>query len=153
MLELIADTASSMHNLGKKLASLLKARDVLYLDGDLGVGKTTLVQGIAQGLNYEGLVTSPTFTIMNIYPTNPEIYHYDFYRLEIEDLDDLGLTDYVEQDGITIIEWPKLDSDLLPEDALIVTISLLDDDYDRARKVVFTAVGERYQPLLEELKD
>lgn len=152
-MEFVVESANSMQSLGEKLATLLKPKDVVYLIGDLGAGKTTMVQGIAKGLKYEGRVTSPTFTIMNIYPTNPEIYHYDFYRLEGSDLDDLGLADYVEREGITLIEWPNFATNLLPKEALVITINLTEDDYDKPRLVAFKALGERYYLLLEELKN
>lgn len=145
-------SAEKMQELGQLLGRLLQAKDVLYLIGDLGAGKTTLVQGIAKGLGYNGRVTSPTFTLMNIYPTKPEIYHYDFYRLEGNELDDLGLEDYLERDGIALIEWPSLDNTSLPQEALLIEIILTDDDYDKERQLMFKAQGARYVALLEELK-
>lgn len=151
-LEIVVSSAASMQELGAKLGKLLKPRDVIYLIGDLGAGKTTMVQGIAKGLNYEGRVTSPTFTIMNIYTTNPEIYHFDFYRLGEDELDDLGLEDYLERDGIAIIEWPSFEKGILPKEALIINIDLTEDDYDKERLVSFQPEGARYRLLLEELK-
>ncbi|NLB88391.1 MAG: tRNA (adenosine(37)-N6)-threonylcarbamoyltransferase complex ATPase subunit type 1 TsaE [Syntrophomonadaceae bacterium] len=141
-----------MQELGAKLGKLLKPRDVIYLIGDLGAGKTTMVQGIAKGLNYEGRVTSPTFTIMNIYPTKPEIYHYDFYRLGEDEFEDLGLEDYLERDGIAIIEWPSFEKGMLPNEGLFINIELIEDDYDKGRLVTFKPEGTRYRLLLEELK-
>lgn len=151
-MDVIVKNANSMKDLGEKLGKHLKSRDVVYLIGDLGVGKTTMVQGLVRGFDYEGRVTSPTFNIMNIYPTKPEIYHYDFYRLEGEELDDLGLEDYLERDGIALIEWADLQLHVLPEEALVIKISLTDDDYDKERVVSFKPRGERYISLLEELR-
>ncbi len=151
-MEIVVNDATSMQKLGEKLSKFLQPRDLVYLLGDLGAGKTTMVQGIAKGLNYEGRVTSPTFTLMNIYATEPEIYHFDFYRLEGEELEDLGLDDYLERDGIALIEWPDFTSNLLPQESLLITIDLTDQDYDKPRLVSFKAVGERYISLIEELK-
>lgn len=151
-MDILVASADKMQELGQLLGKLLQPKDVIYLIGDLGAGKTTLVQGIAKGLGYTGRVTSPTFTLMNIYPTMPEIYHYDFYRLENNELDDLGLEDYLERDGIALIEWPSLDNEVLPKDALLINIELTDDDYDKERQVIFKAMGDRYHVLLEELR-
>jgi len=141
-----------MQQLGSNLASVLGEDDVVYLLGELGAGKTALVRGAARGLGYIGRVTSPTFTLMNIYPTTPTIYHFDFYRLEGSDLVDLGLEDYLEQGGIAMIEWPQIGKDLLPREGLWLEIELVDDDYERERKVHITAVGSKYQEKLERLR-
>ncbi|MDD4171373.1 MAG: tRNA (adenosine(37)-N6)-threonylcarbamoyltransferase complex ATPase subunit type 1 TsaE [Syntrophomonas sp.] len=141
-----------MHQLGHHLASVLDEDDVVYLRGELGAGKTVLARGVARGLGYEGRVTSPTFTLMNVYPSTPVIYHFDFYRLESRDLTDLGLEDYLEQGGISLVEWPQVGKDLLPREALWVEIELTDDDYERERKVHILAQGYKYQEKLERLR-
>jgi tRNA threonylcarbamoyladenosine biosynthesis protein TsaE len=150
--ELYVGSAEAMQQLGMKIASFLTKGDIVYLEGELGAGKTTLVRGIAQGMGYPGKVTSPTFTIMNIYPARLEIYHFDFYRLEQGDLSDLGLDDYLAAEGVALIEWPEVGSDTLPPEALIISISLIDDDYDRERQVKITARGDEYERKLKEIK-
>lgn len=150
-MELIINSEEEMLILGKHLASLLEADDVVYLMGELGVGKTTLVRGIARARGYNGRVTSPTFTLMNIYEVEPPIYHFDFYRLRAGDTFDLGLEDYLERQGISLIEWPSLTDQSLPAEALRVAISLLHDDYDLARCVQITAQGEKYEKKLKGL--
>jgi tRNA threonylcarbamoyladenosine biosynthesis protein TsaE len=140
-----------MIRLGMALAALLKGDEIIYLQGELGAGKTTLVRGILRGLGFEGRVTSPTFTLMNIYDSQPPVYHFDFYRLEGGDMDDLGLEDYLGKKGITIIEWPEIGASDLPQDALIIKIALVDGDYDRERMVTIQASGPDYNKLLEEL--
>ncbi len=140
-----------MLELGKALALVLATDDLVYLQGNLGVGKTTLVRGIARALGYEGRVTSPTFTLMNIYNSNPPIYHFDFYRLEGGEIEDLGLDDYLERQGISLIEWPHLEGAGLPAQALFVEINLGGDDYDRERLVHIRAQGDKYQEKLEGL--
>lgn len=140
-----------MMELGRSLAAVLTADDVVYLIGHLGVGKTTLVRGIAQALGYTGRVTSPTFTLMNIYESIPPIYHFDFYRLEGGDIEDLGLEDYLERQGISLIEWPPLERSELPREALLIDIQLGGEDYDRERLVFISAQGARYQEKIEGL--
>lgn len=141
-----------MLDLGQALATILGPGDIVYLRGVLGAGKTVLARGIARGLGYEGAVTSPTFTLMNIYPANPVIYHYDFYRLECPDLTDLGLDDYLEKGGISILEWPQVGMDVLPQEALWVDIELTDQDYERERQIRISTQGKHYKGKLERLK-
>lgn len=150
-MQIIIPDEQAMEDFGGRLASVLRPGDVLYLSGELGAGKTTLVRGAARRLGYQGRVTSPTFTIMNIYQTNPPIYHFDFYRLENNDLEDLGLGDYLEKDGIAFIEWPCLTGEL-PDQALHIQIELVDDDYERERRVLVSASGLEYDARLKELK-
>ncbi len=144
---------ADMIRLGMSLAALLKGDEIIYLQGELGAGKTTLVRGILKGLGYAGRVTSPTFTLMNMYSSQPPVYHFDFYRLAGGDLDDLGLEDYLGKDGITIIEWPEIGLQDLPQEALVINIDLVDGDYDRERIVSIKASGSHYRKLLEELTD
>lgn len=141
-----------MQKLGRDLASVLAEDDVVYLLGELGAGKTTLVRGVARGLGYPGRVTSPTFTLMNIYATDPLIYHFDFYRLENSDMEDLGLDDYLECGGISLLEWPQVGQELLPQEALWLEIELIDNDYERSRMVSISAQGSKYQDKLERLR-
>lgn len=152
-MEIFVESEEAMRQLGMKIAPLLSRGDIVYLRGELGAGKTTLVRGIARGMGYQGRVTSPTFTIMNIYPANPEIFHFDFYRLEEGDLSDLGLDDYLYGAGITFIEWPDIGWQDLPDEALIITISLTEDDYDRERQVKIAARGFYYEEKLKEIEN
>lgn len=118
--------------LGNKLASLLPSGITLTLTGDLGAGKTTLVRGIAQGLNIKDVVQSPTFNIMKIYlKGNRPLIHIDAYRLA--DIDtDIGLDEYIGYEtGITVIEWPMFITRLIPQDALEVEINNLGEDQRR----------------------
>ncbi|MGE5390179.1 MAG: tRNA (adenosine(37)-N6)-threonylcarbamoyltransferase complex ATPase subunit type 1 TsaE [Deltaproteobacteria bacterium] len=161
LLEFSINSDEEMEKLGEDIASILKNRDLIYLMGELGAGKTTLVRGIARGLGYGGRVTSPTFTLMNIYQAALPVFHFDFYRLEGSELVDLGLEDYLEQDGIALIEWPQTgfalgertgSTDLLPSEALFIKIELTDEDYDRERQVTIFAQGDRYRDRLKELQ-
>ena len=143
-----------MISLGKLLARVLDNNDVVYLTGELGAGKTTLVRGIARGFGYTGRVNSPTFTLMNIYTAEIEIFHFDFYRLQGNDLSDLGLEEYLEKDGLSLIEWPQITDDQYTLEAgyLLVNIELVEEDYERERLVTLSGRGGRYQAKVEELK-
>lgn len=150
-LQLTINSDEAMQGLGRQLARVLMPGDLVYLIGNLGAGKTTLVRGFARASGYKGRVTSPTFTLMNIYETDPPIYHFDFYRLEGVDLAELGLDDYLERAGISFIEWPLIGNNSLPEEALVINIEITDDDYDRERCVELRAIGEQYEKRLEGL--
>jgi tRNA threonylcarbamoyladenosine biosynthesis protein TsaE len=152
MMLITVNSEEEMQMLGRDLAVVLREDDVVYLLGELGVGKTVLVRGLAHALGYEGRVTSPTFTIMNVYACTPLIYHFDFYRLESLDLADLGLEDYMECGSISLVEWPQVGKDVLPHEALFLEIKLLEDDYEGARLVQISARGEQYQDKLERLR-
>lgn len=149
---LTVNTEQEMLQLGRDLAGVLGENDVVYLLGDLGLGKTVLVRGVAKALGYRGAVTSPTFTIMNVYASTPPIYHFDFYRLDSPDLADLGLEDYMECGGVSLIEWPQVGKEVLPREAMWLEITLRDDDYDGARRVKIFAAGQPYQDKLERLR-
>ncbi|MEA4926077.1 MAG: tRNA (adenosine(37)-N6)-threonylcarbamoyltransferase complex ATPase subunit type 1 TsaE [Syntrophomonadaceae bacterium] len=151
-MQIKVNSEDEMEVLGGCLAQVLAKDDVVYLRGELGAGKTVLVRGAARGLGYQGRVTSPTFTLMNIYPGSSTIYHFDFYRLESADLADLGLEEFMENGGISLVEWPQIGQEVLPGEALWVDIALTDDDYDLARTVHISARGDRYQDKLERLR-
>ena len=114
-------------NLAQELAKKLRAGAVIALNGDLGAGKTTFIRALAQALGRTANnVTSPTFTILNIYPGKMPIYHFDFYRLHTrDDLENIGGTEFIPPaDGITLIEWAEKIPEVLPEDFLEIRISL-----------------------------
>ncbi len=152
-MELLIHNETEMEKLGQKIARVLDYNDLVYLMGELGAGKTTLVRGIARGKGYNGRVTSPTFTLMNIYNTeDAQINHFDFYRLNYDEICDLGLEDYLDRKGISLIEWPQAGQGILPQEALFINISLVDDDYDRERKVSIMARNREYQEKIKELQ-
>lgn len=138
----IIKSAEAMQNLGRELAATLDAGDVLMLHGDLGAGKTTLTQGVAQGLGIEGPIQSPTFTLVREH-TGPslKLYHLDLYRLDDPDeLEDIGYEVYINPpDGVSLIEWPERAGDWLPERFTIVQIEHLGGDQ---RSVHISHYGE-----------
>ena len=108
-----------------ELAMNAKPRDVIALTGELGVGKTQFVKGFAAGLGSAAEVTSPTFTLIHEYfGGRLPVYHFDFYRIEsAQELVRLGFDDYVEGDGICIIEWADRFRDLLPAYSMWISIT------------------------------
>ncbi len=123
------NTAETRH-LGEKLAAELRAGDVLLLRGGLGAGKSELTRGIAKGLGVTETVTSPSFTILNVYESGKlPLYHFDWYRLESgEELYELGLDEYLTGDGVAVVEWPEQCPDAVPETALNIRIRILGDE-------------------------
>ena len=122
-------SSDQMNEFGKKIANVVPNGTVIGLLGDLGAGKTTLVRGVARGLNITEVVQSPTFNIMKIYfKGNRPLIHIDAYRLS--DINtDIGLDEYIGYEtGITVIEWPDFIKDLLPSDSIEVNIHNLGDD-------------------------
>ena len=119
MTEKIYETYSpeETHALGKRLGAEAKPGEVYTLVGDLGVGKTVFTQGIAEGLGITEPVSSPTFTIVQVYEEGRmPFYHFDVYRIgDIEEMDEIGYEDYFYGSGVTMIEWANLIEELLPE--------------------------------------
>ncbi len=102
-------------NFGRELSQFLECGDIIKLIGDLGSGKTTFVKGVAESMGYNGLVTSPTFTLINEYHCDPGIVHIDCYReTDIERWNLIGITDYFTQDKLIFIEWPEVLTPLIP---------------------------------------
>ena len=110
--------------LGEELGRAAKPGDVYTLVGDLGVGKTVLTQGIAQGLSIDEPICSPTFTIVQVYEEGRmPFYHFDVYRIgDIEEMDEIGYEDYFYGEGLTMIEWANLIEEILPEHRKEITI-------------------------------
>lgn len=110
--------------MGKKLGEQAKPGDVFCLNGDLGVGKTVFTQGFAAGLGITEPVNSPTFTIVQQYDGGRlPFYHFDVYRIgDVEEMEEVGYEDCFYGDGVTLIEWAGLISEILPETAVSVTI-------------------------------
>ncbi|MCL4149967.1 UNVERIFIED_CONTAM: hypothetical protein GTU68_061584 [Idotea baltica] len=108
---------SATNQLGELLGKAALAGEVIALVGDLGSGKTTLTQGVVCSMGYKEEVTSPTFSLVQEYRGGRlDVFHFDFYRVESEhELLDLGWDDYLDQDGLVIVEWPALFPHLLPE--------------------------------------
>jgi len=147
-IEIISHSDKDTINIGKCLARLLKPGDLILLYGDLGCGKTTFVKGVAQGLEVDPdvYITSPTFSLVNIYEGKYTIYHVDLYRLEEFEIEELGLWEYLNE-GIVIIEWADRLSKTFKEDFLEVYFEYIDQN---KRKINLIGYGE-WQELLKAL--
>ena len=108
----------------KKLGENAKPGTVITLTGDLGVGKTVFTQGFAVGLDIDEPVDSPTFTIIKVYDEGRmPFYHFDVYRIgDVSEMDEIGYEDYFFGDGVSIVEWANLIEEIIPEDAVHITI-------------------------------
>ena len=134
--EYLIDSPAAMRALGERLAKELQAGDTLLVNGDLGAGKTTLAQGLAQGFGITEAVTSPTFTLVaeHLIPSQEngisKFYHLDLYRLDDQgDLDSIGYDDYLTPvDGVSLIEWPDRAGGWLPDQAYIIEIEYAGPD-------------------------
>lgn len=114
--------------LARRLATELRPCDVVALSGELGAGKTVFVQGVARALGCEQAVTSPTFTIIHEYRTQPPLFHVDLYRLNTEqEALDVGIEDYLRGDGICLVEWAERIERLLPASHIAVRIEVLSE--------------------------
>ena len=124
------ESPEATRSLGEEIGKTLQQGDVIALIGDLGTGKTCLTQGIARGAEIasDEIVSSPSYILINEYNGKVPIYHIDLYRLEnSEEIAELGLSEYVEGDGICIIEWAERMADALPDTCIKIHITLTDE--------------------------
>lgn len=131
--------------MGIKIGKLCKPGDVLALDGDLGAGKTCLIQGLAEGLDVpkEFYVRSPTFTILNVHQGRIPLYHFDLYRLsDIDELEEIGYREYIYGDGVAALEWASNVEDAIPAECLRISIKSTGEE---EREIEITGKGERYE--------
>jgi tRNA threonylcarbamoyladenosine biosynthesis protein TsaE len=151
MFSVITSSPEQTWEIGRLLGILLEAGDTVCLYGDLGAGKTNFAYGIARGLDVqEQYITSPTFTFVNEYQGRVPLYHLDLYRLKGPDeLEGIGFDEYLESDGVTVIEWAERAEDELPEESLSVYFSFVGET---SREIGFRGEGERYEKLAAQLK-
>lgn len=129
----ITNSPEETYEFAFSLAKEAKPGDIICLDGDLGVGKTVFTQGFAAGLGIDGPVNSPTFTILQIYDEGRlSLYHFDVYRIgNSDEMDELGYEEYFFGEGVCLIEWSTIISDIIPDEAKRVVIEKdLEQDFD-----------------------
>ncbi|HEY6737011.1 MAG TPA: tRNA (adenosine(37)-N6)-threonylcarbamoyltransferase complex ATPase subunit type 1 TsaE [Candidatus Saccharimonadia bacterium] len=152
-LTITTQTADATKQLAAALGRLLHGGEVIELASDLGGGKTTFTQGLAAGLGFTGHVTSPTFTLSQIYklPSKLELHHYDLYRLQETGVvgDELN-EDLGDPEIITVIEWADIAESDLPADRLTVRFKLASEE---ARELEFTAGGPKSTELLNKFQE
>ncbi|ALP53490.1 tRNA threonylcarbamoyladenosine biosynthesis protein TsaE [Candidatus Tenderia electrophaga] len=146
------ETDAAMRALGAQLAHTCPPRCVIYLRGELGAGKSTLARGFLQALGHKGAVRSPTYTLVEPYDLPQcQVYHLDLYRLaDPEELEFLGLRDWLDQDVILLVEWPQKGAGVLPAADLVVEIQYS----GQGRAVSLTPIsdaGMRFKATLAQL--
>jgi len=138
--------------LGSYLGELAQRTDVFLLTGELGTGKTCLVQGIAHGLDIREYAFSPSFVILREYHGRLPLYHIDFYRLEhIEEIVELGLEEYFYGDGLCVVEWAEKGLQIVPPENLLISLHYIPAS-ETQRSICLKPQGKRYQKLTEQLK-
>ncbi|KZY36550.1 tRNA threonylcarbamoyladenosine biosynthesis protein TsaE [Alcanivorax sp. HI0083] len=135
----LPDEAATL-SLGADLGHRLAAGGCVYLEGDLGAGKTTLVRGMLRGLGHEGAVKSPTYTIVEPYEiAGVHIYHFDLYRLaDPEELELIGVRDYFDAGSLCLLEWPERGAGVVPTPDLTITLAV----HGHGRKATLEWVGD-----------
>ena len=132
----ISNSFNDTMDFGESFSSKLDSGDILLLFGDLGSGKTTFVKGLLKGFDFKLEVTSPTFSLVNEYEASKKIIHIDCYReKDINRWINIGIIDYFNSDSIVVIEWPEILEDVIPDYALKLKFTHINND---RRKIEFT---------------
>jgi tRNA threonylcarbamoyladenosine biosynthesis protein TsaE len=149
--DFVSHSADQTRRLGVRLGQLFVGGEVLCLVGDLGTGKTCLVQGIARGMGIVDPVTSPTFTLVNEYVGSTlSLYHIDLYRIvDVKAAHTFGLDDYLYGDGVCTIEWAERVLGLWPEEYLLINLRHTDET---KRGLTLRGLGERYRALVQRFR-
>lgn len=166
-LDIISHSLTQTQRLGMRLGDLMRGGELILLDGQLGTGKTTFTQGLAQGMGITEVINSPTFTLLKEYyaplPTQQSgsgaqhstrkglaLYHFDLYRLDDpEEMIDLGFEDYFYGSGVCVVEWAEKADALWPAERLNIRLKMLSET---KRGVLFIATGTRYCELLRQFQ-
>jgi tRNA threonylcarbamoyladenosine biosynthesis protein TsaE len=172
-LDIISHSSAQTQRLGARLGELLQGGELILLDGQLGTGKTTFTQGLAQGLGITEIVNSPTFTLLKEYPgqprpvsvgqsdgvqqmdptqltAGPALYHFDLYRLDNPDeILDLGFEDYFYGSGVCVVEWADKADGVWPGEHLRIRMKMLSET---KRGLLFTATSVHYSELLRQFQ-
>ena len=145
---IVSNSLKDTKSIGEKLAKLLKPGDNIALIGELGSGKTTFTKGLASGLGVKDpeYVNSPSFVLLKEYEARINLYHFDLYRIEsLGDIDYIGISEYINGDGITVIEWADKMKALMPAEYLKITIRIT----GKERRVFnFKPYGKRYYNII-----
>ena len=148
MVKIYLENEEKTREIGSKLGELLTPKSVICLIGDLGAGKTTMTQSLARALGVDDYITSPTFTIVNEYEGRMPLYHFDVYRIgSSEEMYDIGFDEYIDGEGVCIIEWANLIEDILPDEYLYIEMNYK----ETGREMILTPKGEKYEEIVKEL--
>jgi len=155
VLDFVSHSTAQTHRLGVRLGRLLQSGDLLLLTGEFGAGKTTFIQGVAEGLGVAGPVTSPSFTLVWEYRSDCDhggapFYHVDLYRIaSLRETEEMGMDEYLGGAGICAVEWADRVPEALPEEHLLITLSFLSET---KRVVRMEPAGPRSIALVDEFK-
>ena len=148
MVKIYLENEEQTKEIGYKLGQLLTPKSVVCLIGDLGAGKTTMTQSLAKALEVDDYITSPTFNIVNEYEVRMPLYHFDVYRIGSSDeMYDIGFDEYIDGEGVCIIEWANLIEDILPNEYLYIEMNYK----ETGREMILTPKGEKYEEIVKEL--
>ena len=143
-MEYASNSCADTQKIAREFSKRLKAGDTVCMYGDMGVGKTAFVQGLAAGLGINEPITSPTFTIVNEYHGRLTLYHFDVYRIaDCDEMYEIGYDEYIDGDGVSVIECPQLIDDILPEKKYNVTIEKDYGKHDDYRKITIESNKEQ----------
>ena len=150
-MEILIQNLADTEQLGVSIGRLVSAGDVIILSGDLGAGKTTFTKSLALGMGIDQMIKSPTYTIIREYQTGRlPLYHMDVYRIG-GDADELGLEEYFEGDGVSVVEWGQLLEETMPQDYLTIFLEK-DAKYSEKRIVTLQAYGPQAKRLLQKIE-
>jgi len=146
----VSNSPEETRNFAASLVPFLKRGDVITLEGDLGAGKTTFAAGLAKALHIQDDVISPTFNILKCYfKGDIPLYHIDAYRLENQNIE-IGLEEFIEGDGICLIEWPRFIEPLIPNKHLSISFSYLEN---KGRKITISGQEDLVEKIVKVLKE
>jgi len=152
VINLKSDNPEQTQLLGRHLGKVALKGDLILLEGELGTGKTCLVQGIAHGLGIKQYAFSPSFVLIREYYGRLPLYHIDLYRLDsVAEIADLGLEEYIYNDGICVIEWAEKGLPVLPQDYLLITIKYVLSS-ETQRTISIYPRGNHYLELIKRLE-
>jgi tRNA threonylcarbamoyladenosine biosynthesis protein TsaE len=151
VISVLTKSAEDTRELGAALSTLARAGDVILLSGDLGAGKTTMVQGFARGLGITDQVVSPTFILVRTYEGRLTLVHADAYRMDnLQEVTDLDLPELLDDGGVALVEWGDVIAPVLPSDYLEVRLDFGEGDDDR--QISVRVVGPTWAPRAAALR-
>lgn len=152
-IQITTNSAEETFILAGKIGRKLRGGDILALSGELGSGKTCFTGGLASGLGVDSRykVTSPTFTLINEYPAQIKLYHFDVYRLNnYSDLDDIGYEEYFSGKGVVVIEWAEKVAEIIPESAIFIHFEYIDEN---RRKITIKGLQDKLEEVCTDIEE
>ncbi|QQK75238.1 tRNA (adenosine(37)-N6)-threonylcarbamoyltransferase complex ATPase subunit type 1 TsaE [Salicibibacter cibarius] len=148
--QFVSHSTEETMRIAERLGQEAEAGDLFALDGDLGAGKTHFSKGLAKGLGVEAMVNSPTFTILKVYNGRLPFYHIDAYRLDENEEEELGLEEYMEGSGVTVVEWASNLRTQLPGRRVNITFKRVDE---QERELIVCTDHVRFERIFKEFMD